>query len=221
MAKTKTEETGNGADAPAASEQAEQGIRLQRIEQRTLIIEIRGVSPLIVHRFSEKAKAKMLEAQTTRTRARKEPKVPEEDYHAARYIMPGGSREAGPDGFPAVGFKAAMVGAGRLFDGVTMTSLKQALFVRGDGPDQLVLIDGEPEMFESPVRVGQGTADLRFRPIYDPWKATLTIDYLPLMLDEQSVVALVDAAGLGGVGEWRPSAPKSATGSYGRFEVVG
>ena len=31
--------------------------------------------------------------------------------------------------------------------------------------------------------------------------------------------ALVDAAGIGGVGEWRPTSPKSATGSYGTFRV--
>ena len=40
------------------------------------------------------------------------------------------------------------------------------------------------------------------------------------MIDEASVIALVDAAGMGGVGEWRPSAPKSATGSYGQFRVA-
>ena len=34
-----------------------------------------------------------------------------------------------------------------------------------------------------------------------------------------SVVSLVNAGGLGGVGEWRPSAPKSNSGVFGRYEV--
>jgi len=29
----------------------------------------------------------------------------------------------------------------------------------------------------------------------------------------------VDAGGNGGVGDWRPSAPKSLTGTFGRYEV--
>jgi hypothetical protein len=37
------------------------------------------------------------------------------------------------------------------------------------------------------------------------------------MLSAESVIAIVDAAGLGGVGEWRPS--KAKTGLYGTFEV--
>jgi len=37
--------------------------------------------------------------------------------------------------------------------------------------------------------------------------------------DEGSILALADAAGVGGIGEWRPTSPKSATGSYGTFEV--
>ena len=28
------------------------------------------------------------------------------------------------------------------------------------------------------------------------------------------------AAGIGGVGEWRPSSPKGATGSFGRWRVA-
>jgi hypothetical protein len=187
-------------------------IRTQRID--TIIVPIRGVSPLIVSRFDEKAKELMLAAQQSKTRKTKEPKDPDKEYERRRYRLPDGR-----DGFPAVGFKAAIVGGARLFDGVTMTALKTQLYVHGDGPDLLVAINGDVHMREDTVRVGNGVADLRYRPMYWPWRADLHIDFMPSQLSAQSVIALVEAGGFGGIGEWRPSAPKSLTGTYGRFTV--
>ena len=190
-------------------------ITLTAIKRQTILVPIEGITPLMTHRFSEKAKKQMLEDQIkTKAKAKRPPQDPEAEYNAARSIIDGKN-----DGFPAVGFKAAIVGAARLFDGISMTALKQAIYVAGEGPEQLVRINGTPVMREDVTRVGMGTANLRYRPIYHPWGALLSVTYVPTMIDEASVLALVDAAGMGGVGEWRPSAPKSATGSYGQFQV--
>lgn len=200
---------------PAEGEEVGAIIELKRLEQRILTVTIEGLSPLIVHRWSEKAKSMMLAAQTGTVRGKKQPKIPEDDFNDSRYRV-----DDKTDGFPAVGFKAAIVGAARNFEGTTMTALKSALFLEGVGPEQLVPIVGKPVMREDCVRVGQGTADLRYRAQYWPWSATLHVHYVASALSENSIVALVDAGGLGGVGEWRPSAPKSFTGSYGRFHVA-
>jgi hypothetical protein len=56
--------------------------------------------------------------------------------------------------------------------------------------------------------------------MYWPWTATLRVKYLASILNAESVIALVDAGGLGGVGEWRPSAPKSFGGTMGTYEVA-
>ena len=69
------------------------------------------------------------------------------------------------------------------------------------------------------VRVGMGTADIRFRAMFPDWDATLTIRYFPSILTEDSVLALIDASGAGGIGEWRPS--KAKTGLFGTYEVTG
>lgn len=189
-------------------------IQLQRIERATIIVPIVGTAPLIVHRFDEKAKEMMLQAQQTKTRAKKEPKNPVECYERSMYRLPDGGH-----GFPAVGFKAAMVDAARLFDGVKMTELRAALHVKGEGAEQLVRLRSatEPRMREDTVRVGMGTADLRYRAEYTDWEAELMVHYIPSMISTASVIAIVDAAGMGGVGEWRPS--KAKTGIYGTFEV--
>ena len=81
---------------------------------------------MIVSRFDEKAKELMLAAQQSKTRKAKEPKDPEKEFERRRYRLADGR-----DGFPAVGFKAAIVGGARLFEGVTMTALKTQIYVHG------------------------------------------------------------------------------------------
>lgn len=204
----------NGTATDAAIEPA---ISLKRIERETLSITIVGTAPLIVHRFDEKAKQMMLDAQQSKTRAKKEAKDPVAQFEASKYKLPDGR-----DGFPAVGFKAATVGAARLFDGISMVQVKQLIRVLGEGPEQLVpLVAPEPIMREDTVRVGMGTADLRYRAQYFPWSVELLVQYVPSQISVDSIVSLVDAGGIGGVGEWRPSSPKGATGSYGTWEVPG
>ena len=190
-------------------------INLQRIERGQLDVPIMGTAPLIVHRFDEKAKLMMLQAMQTKTRSKKAPKDPDGEFERSMYRFLDGDH-----GFPAVGFKAAMVDSARLFEGVKMTELRACIHVIGEGPEQLIRIKSDPpRMREDAVRVGMGTADLRYRAEYPiNWQAVLRINFVPSMISAASVVALVDAAGLGGVGEWRPS--KAKTGIYGTFEVV-
>lgn len=197
-------------------------MNIVRIAQATVDIPVTGITPLIVHQFSEKAKKQMLDSDTTKVRGKKPPRNPEESYKQSRYILDAAlQKESGAeDGFPAVGFKAAIVGAARLFDAsVTMTALRSALYVQGYGSQQLVPVMGEHEMREDVVRVGQGVADLRYRAMYPEWSALLTVKYIPTQISLEGVFALVEAAGMGGIGEWRPSSPKSNTGSYGQFTI--
>ena len=192
-----------------------QPIELDRIELHTLSLDVEGITPLITHRWSEKAKKEMRDKQAGVTKKKKEPKDPQAEYESAFYRLPDGEA-----GMPATAFKAATVGGARNFESVSMVQVKQGIFVIGIGPEQLVEIVGEPEFTEMPVRIAMGTADLRYRPLFWPWAAHLDIQYNPVVLSANSVVALVDAGGIGGVGEWRPSAPKSHTGSYGMYRVV-
>lgn len=190
-------------------------IQLTPIDREVATVDIEGVSPLIPHKWSEKALRMMREAQSgTKARAKREPKVPEEEAEAALYRLPDGRL-----GMPATGFKKAIYDAVRLFDGLTLVQAKTAFFVLGEGADQLVPAEAEMELHEDTPRNANGVADLRYRYYLWPWTATLQVEYLPRIIDRESVVILVDAAGNGGVGDWRPSAPKSATGTFGRFRV--
>lgn len=193
-------------------------INLTRIRREVAEIEIRGTAPLIVHRWSEKARRMMLDAQQGKKNP-KQAKNPIEDFETSMYRF-----EDGGHGFPIMAFKSATVkGGARLFGkAVKMTELRQLCTFLPDGlgtdGTQLARIVGdEPIMREDMVRVGMGTADIRYRAEYREWGAVLRIEYVPSVIDLSSVVALVDAGGTNGVGEWRPE----KSGSYGTFEVVG
>lgn len=190
-------------------------IALQPIPTNRIEVPIEGVSPLIPHKWSEKARRMMREKQSgSKARAKHDPKDAEAEALASLYMLGDGR-----PGMPATAFKAATTAAARLYEGVTMTSLKAALFVQGDGVDQLVAIDGDMTMREDTPRNSGGTADLRYRYQFWPWSAVLVVEYLPTIIDAESIVNLIDAGGNGGVGDWRPSAPKSMTGTYGRYRV--
>lgn len=199
-------------------------IYLERITEEILTIEIDGVTPVIPHRWSEKSLRLMRDKQTSATvSARKrDPKVPEEEAYDSCYWLKTetseGVKEVGA--LPAPAFKAAIVGGARFFPSITMTQVKSLLYVEGDGPDQLVPITGDWIMREDTPRNASGVADLRYRMMFGlPWSVTLKIHYVPSQVHAETIYALVDAGGRGGVGDWRPNSPKSQTGSYGQFRV--
>jgi hypothetical protein len=169
---------------------------------------------VIIHKFSEKAKKMMLAAQQGNKTKVHDPKNPTEDAEAACYRL-----EDGRPGMPAVAFKGAIVAGCRFFSGITMTQTKMMIFVEGEGPEQLVAINGEQQLREDTVRLASGVSDLRYRYAFWPWNVSLTVSYHASVMSRDSLVALVEAGGSAGIGDRRPSAPKSNTGTFGRFAI--
>jgi hypothetical protein len=197
-------------------------ISIDRISQETILVPIIGTSPLIMNAWSAKARQAMLDAMQGRRSPRKS-KDPEAEYESALYRLKPrrgrGSAGAPKYGFPADAFKQSTIGAARFYGkDVTMTSLKQFIFIHGEAADDgraLVPIVGEPQMREDVVRVGQGT-DLRYRPAFYPWSATLRVTYMKDSITRDSVLSLIDAGGLAvGVGEWRPQ----RNGTFGTYQI--
>jgi len=194
--------------------QKEQVITIPKIEIEVVKFKIRGITPLIVSKFSEKAKQMMLDKQMKKASSGKEAKDPQQQYKESLYKFSDGKRT----GFPAVGFKAAMVRAGKQL-GMVMTDLRGRFHVMADDGD-LVVIKGEPHIREDMVRLATGVADIRFRGEYSPgWEAEISIQYFKNAISIEQLAQLVVLAGFScGIGEWRPE--KSNSGSYGLFELV-
>lgn len=189
----------------------EETVEIQPIQIRNIEITIVGDSPLICHKWSDKAKKMMLDKQMKKAANSRNAKDPEQDFLESLYEHPDGGY-----GFPAVAFKAAAVRAAKGTN-MTMTDARVAFHVLGD----LVKIEGTPTPREDMVRIGGGkspTADIRYRGEFKTWSATLNIRFNNGMISAEQIVNLLNTAGFGvGIGEWRPE--KSETGSYGLFHV--
>lgn len=199
---------------PASTETP--GLEIKRIELAAMAVPIIGTSPLIMHRFSEKAKRAMLDQQQGR-KSPKQARNPQADYDAAFYRFAEGDERFG---FPVIAFKAAMISASRFYGkDVKMTELRQFVFIKGDlGVDgqQLAEIHGDASMREDVVKIGIKQTDLRYRPAVMPWRTTLHVVYAKSAISQEAVLALIDAGGMGvGVGEWRPE----RNGDFGMFQV--
>lgn len=208
----------------AAASAASTTITLVRLKDMVVPIDIEGLSPLIPHQWSEKARRMMpgyvdpATGQEPDKMALKGPRTPTQEAEACVYRLADGR-----PGLPATAFKAAMVSACRFFDKPTMVEAKLLIFVQGEGPEQLVPFthEGDAILREDMPRNANGGADLRYRYAFFPWRATIGVRFVATSITEASIVALLDAAGRVGVGDWRPGSPKSATGTFGTFRVVG
>lgn len=187
-----------------------QETRLLRPDIQHIMVPIVGLSPLICHAWSEKARRMMLDKQTKRARTAREAKVPEDDYRACFYLIDPDDPES--YGFPSGAFKKAIVRAGTYAD-EKMTYLRGALYVTGD----LVPIEGKPRMREDMVRVSNQAADIRYRAEFPAWSAEVPVDFNARALSAEQVVNLISIAGFSvGIGDWRPE----KDGGYGRWRVV-
>lgn len=192
---------------------SKQSAELKTFQVLQVIFKVKGDSPLIMHRWSEKSKKLMLDKQMKKIVTR-DAKDPIRDFEESMYKLPDGRA-----GFPAAAFKNAMVRAGKNL-GVMMTDSRVSIFVRGvyseiDGRD-LIPIDGEVSMREDMVRLETGIADIRYRAQISNWSAEILIEYTPHAVSLDQIVSLLNAAGFVGVGEWRPE----RNGEFGRFHVV-
>lgn len=197
------------------------GVVLERITDETITIPIVGLTPVIPHQWAEKALKMMRDKQYGLPAQKHQPKNPDEEAEAAMYRT-----EDGRPAIPATALKGAMVAACRFFEGIPMTEGRLYIFVHGEGPDQLVPLEGTEKVREDLPRNATGVVDLRYRTALlagvegvEPWRADVTISYPPRLLSRSSVIALLDASGRVGVGDWRPGSPKSNTGTYGTFRI--
>jgi hypothetical protein len=192
---------------------------------RIIQLQIEGTAPLVINKFSAKAKEIMMATQmagsTAKSKKTREAKDFEDLYNGARHIS-----TEGWDGIHAASFRNAAISACRAA-GFVMTKAKLAIFVEPDGFDAddmtpLVRItEGEPQMVISPCRNQTGVIDLRPRPTYFPWAATLKIRYDAGILTDTDVVNLIARVGMQvGIGEGRPDSKQSAGVGNGLFRIL-
>jgi hypothetical protein len=197
-------------------------IEIQPPNFKTVKLRLEGVSPLMLHKFSEKSRRQMEEAQQaeSKTKRKREPKDYEAEYLGAKYIS-----TAKWEGIPALSFRAAMIRACANVDGLPMTVAKGVFFIKADGFDvtdgtPLVKIQGKSVHDTRPVRLESGVTDLRNRPRYDTWACEVEVEFDADSVSATDIANLLARAGTQiGVGELRPFGRKSFGGDFGMWCV--
>lgn len=207
-------------------------IEIKPIEIKKTTIRIVGDTPLIMHAWSEKAKREILDKQMKKTKSSaREAKNPVEDFIRSMYWLTPMPEEMSQDGFeeaiekgarfgfPVTGFKQAAISAAyRMGWAKDKVSMRGAFFIDGDENQMLEIHSDTPVIREDMVKVGMGTADIRFRGEFRNWYADLTISYNANgQYTLEQIVNIINAGGyVCGVGEWRPE----RDGQYGMFHVA-
>lgn len=206
-------------------------IEIRPIEIQKTTIRVVGDTPLIMHAWSEKAKREMLEKQMKKTKSSaREAKNPVEDFIRSMYWltpMPTDMSEKGFEkainegarfGFPVTAFKQAAISAAyRMGWAKDKMSMRGSFFIDGDENQMIEIRSDVPVMREDMVKVGMGTADIRFRGEFRNWYADMTISYNKNGQHTlEQIINIINAGGyVCGVGEWRPE----RDGQYGMFHV--
>jgi hypothetical protein len=206
-------------------------IEIRPIEIKKVTVRVVGDTPLIMHAWSEKAKRMMLEAQMGVAKGKKkEVKNPADDFIRSMYWltpMPeDGTMESFEEaiangarfGFPVTAFKQAAISAAyRMGWAKDKMSMRGAFYIDSDENGMIEIHSDTPEMREDMVKVGMGTADIRYRGEFKNWYADLTISYNANgQYSLENIVNIINAGGyVCGVGEWRPE----RDGQNGMFHV--
>jgi len=188
------------------------------------VFQIQGTAPLVINKFPQKALEEMESKQRAGSQAKKgrqrEGKDFESLYEGARHR----SRE-GWDGIPASAFRNAMISACRLV-GFKMTLAKLSIFVEADGFDRdegtplIKITKGEPKPVKMAVRNATGVVDIRIRPQWIEWAATVRIRFDADQFSLTDVTNLLDRVGAQvGLCEGRPDSKSSAGMGWGLFQI--
>lgn len=180
---------------------------------QTLGVKIKGTAPMIFHKWNDKAIQMMLDKQMKKASAgTRETRNPQKEYEESYY-----KNAKGEIAFPALCIKQAIIGATRSVEGLPMTLIRGTIFVVGDA-DGLIKVDYKEErMRQDMVRVGMGSADIRFRGELKDWSMKFLIKFNADVLSTEQVLNLLQIAGFSqGLGEWRPE----KNGDFGTFEVA-
>jgi len=196
-------------------------LEIPQLDLREITLTLKGISPLIVHRWSEKAIKELEGSQTGKAKEQKAPKNPEQEWKDACYVIPG--REDDEDWqpgkycLPASAFKHAFLyGVGQLDDVKGMPKTKATGYFFPTRDPVLMF-----ESVELRRDIGRNPTQMIYRPQFNNWSVELEATFNARSITVEQICSLVDMGGFaGGIGEWRPSAPKNKSGSYGRFRVT-
>jgi len=208
---------------PQPEQPKREQIQIPPANMRTTTFVLVGTAPYVQNRFSKKAQI-MAGQEAGSTKGSKKPRAKrdfEKDYEEAKHV----SRE-GWCGIPAPAFRNAAISACRLV-GYKMTLAKLSLFIVPDGFDKeddmplVKITKGKPHRHDAHARNANGSIDIRARPMWREWEATLQVQYDADQFTLTDIANLINRVGLQvGIGEGRHDSKESAGLGWGTFTIL-
>ena len=208
-------------------------IQIPEIKIKEAELTIVGDSPLLVHKFSEKAKAEILAKQMKKAKAAKEARVPFRDFMMSLHwitpmpdimniedeeelnkIFTEAVKKGAKFGFPSVAIKQAAISAAyRAGLAKNKVSLQGTFHIKGE----LIEITGNLKMREDYCKIPMGGADIVYRGEYDTgWKCKFIVTYDTGTISLEQIVQMINLGGFAcGIGDWRCE----KGGNFGSFHV--
>ena len=127
-------------------------------------------------------------------------------------------RDGAKWGFPVGAIKmAGNASAYRMGWCKNQMELRGAYFLKSEYGELAEIKGSIPEIREDMVRIGMGSADLRYRAEFRDWSMDLILEYNASgNLTLEQIITVINAGGyVCGLGEWRPE----KDGSNGRYHI--
>lgn len=188
---------------------------IEAINTRRIIIKIVGTSPLIMHRFSFKARQELLSPSPKKNTAERASTLKHNPPVEFRECLYRNRDPKAPALFhlPNGTIHGSLASAALDIPGATKASIERLTRVIGN-----VDLFGVPKLFMAMVRSSDmaRTPDVRTRPIFEKWACSVEIEYKTDPLTDNQILNLLSAAGfLVGVGDWR----RQKGGDFGAYRV--
>jgi len=217
-------------------------VDIKPIDIQTVNFTIRGITPLIVHAWSDKAKRMILRPDNPTVGKKRNVKIPVNDFIESLYWLTdrpdlGDSDEEAEEnwtnavkggakfGFPVTGIKQSIItGSYRAGLDVKMSELRGLMLMYGSTDasttDIAEIVGDTPVMREDMVRIGgqSRSADIRYRAEFSNWEIPVTMEYhADGKYTLSQIMNLINYGGrYCGIGEWRPE----KDGQNGMYELV-
>lgn len=214
-----------------ATKKTEEIVEIRPLDNKQVKVQIIGDTPLIVHAWSDKAKKMMLEAQqkVTKTKAKdiRDPydefinsmywltEKPESTVEAFEQAVANGAKWGFPVGAIKMAGNSAAYRAGWVKN---QMQLRGSYFLKTEWGDMAEIKGDAPIIREDMVRIGMGSADLRYRAEFRNWSMEMILEYNAS--GELTLEQILNVMNLGGysvgIGEWRPE----KDGDFGRYHIA-
>ena len=192
-------------------------ITIIEIKRNRATFNVLGSTPLLMNRFSQKAKQQLLSPPLRKNAAEKATTLkhdPVAEFRSSVYLNRDLDRPTRIHA-PAEWFKGALCNAAIDIPGCAKAKLERLVQVASPQID----LYGVPRLHFGMVRNSDmnRTPDVRTRACFEEWAARIQIDFVSTIIKEKDLTHLFAAAGsIVGCGDWRPQ----KGGTFGQFKIV-